>query len=135
VDRPGQALLALVEVAARSGTLLLGFPVRPDGWTLGREPVLSWPDGADRLGALGADPGLESWRLAWQLWCQQRSLPGNDVEACRLEVVGHRLRVQASTRLVERLRSARSDALKGEAWLLAGTGRVRPALLIELVEA
>ena len=33
------------------------------------------------------------------MWCQQRSLPGSDVEACRLEVIGHRLRVQAPARL------------------------------------
>jgi hypothetical protein len=134
VDLPAQALLALVEVAARTGTVLLGFPVRPDGWALAREPALNWPDGAEQLAPLGAEPGVEVWRHAWQMWCQQRSLPGGDVEACRLEVVGHRLRVQAPARLVERLRTARSDALKGEAWLLAGTGRVRPAAMIELVE-
>jgi hypothetical protein len=35
---------------------------------------------------------------------------------------------------VERLRAARSDAVKGEAWLLAGTGSVRTAALVELHE-
>jgi hypothetical protein len=36
---------------------------------------------------------------------------------------------------VERLRQARSDALKGEAWLVAGGGSVRELALLELVEA
>jgi hypothetical protein len=134
VDRPAQALLALVEVPARAGTMLVGLSVRADGWVLGREPVLTWPDGTEWLRVLGGDPGPEGWRHAWQVWCQQRSLPGSDVEACRLEVIGHRLRVHAPARLVERLRAARSDALKGEAWLLAGTGRIRPAAMIELAE-
>jgi hypothetical protein len=137
VDRPAQVVLVLVEVPARAwGAVLLGFPVRPDaGWALAHEPVLTWPEGVERLAPLGADVGLDAWRHAWQVWCQQRSLPGGEVEACRLEVHGHRLRVQAPARLVERLRGARSDALKGEAWLLAGTGRVRPAAMIELAES
>jgi hypothetical protein len=44
------------------------------------------------------------------------------------------LRVLAPGRLIDRLRAARSDALKNEAWLLAGTGRLRAAAVIELVE-
>jgi hypothetical protein len=134
VDRAAQALLVLVEVAGASGADLLGFAVRSDGWALGREPVLTWPGGAEQLEMLGGEAGPEAWRQAWQLWCQQRSLPGGEVEACRLDVVDHRLRVQAPPRLVERLRAARSDALKGEAWLLAGAGRVRPAVMIDLGE-
>jgi hypothetical protein len=132
VDRPAQAVLVLVEVAGKSGADLLGFAVRPEGWSLGREPVLTWPGGAEQLGPLGGNAPPEAWRQAWQLWCQQRSLPSGEVEACRLEVVEHRLRVHAPPRLVERLRAARSDALKGEAWLLAGSGRVRPAAMIDL---
>jgi hypothetical protein len=131
VDRPMQALLVLVEAAEEQ---VLCFSVRSEGWALGHEPVLVLADGTARLLPLGADPGPEGWRHAWQVWCQQRSLPGADVEACRLEAIDHRLRVQAPSRLIERLRAARSDALKGEAWLLAGTGRVRPAAMIELVE-
>ncbi len=134
VDRAAQALLALVEVPGKSGADLLGFTVRPDGWALGQEAVLTWPGGREHLGPLAGEVGPEAWRQAWQLWCQQRSLPSNEVEACRLEVVEHRLRVQAPPRLVERLRAARSDALKGEAWLLAGSGRVRPAAMIDLGE-
>jgi hypothetical protein len=131
VDQPAQALLLLVETAHSEG-MLLGYGVRADQWTLSSEPVLRCP--VEVLTDLGADPGPEGWRQAWQLWCQQRSLPGSEVEACKLEVDAHRLTVRAPARLLDRLRSARSDALKGEAWLLAGTARVRPAAVIDLVE-
>jgi hypothetical protein len=56
------------------------------------------------------------------------------VEACRLERVDHRLLVHAPPRLIERLRAARSDAMKQEAWLLAGVGRIRSAAQIDLVQ-
>jgi hypothetical protein len=32
------------------------------------------------------------------------------------------------------LKTARSEALRGEVWLLAGTGRIRPAAMLELHE-
>jgi hypothetical protein len=129
--RAEQALLVLVETTD-SGAVL-GFPVRADGWALGREPVLSLP-GAEALLAVVGAVDAEAWKHSWQTWCQQRNLPAAEAEACKLEVVGHRLVVQAPPRLIERLRSARSDALKGEAWLLAGTGRARATALIDLGE-
>jgi hypothetical protein len=130
--RAEQALLVLVETAD-SGAVV-GFPVSPDGWALGREPVLSLPSAEVLVPVVGAVE-VEAWRHSWQTWCQQRNLPAAEVEACKLEVKGHRLVVQAPPRLIERLRSARSDALKGEAWLLAGTGRARATALIDLGEA
>jgi len=41
--------------------------------------------------------------------------------------------VRAPHRLIERLRAARSDAIKQEAWLLAGAGRTRTAAQLELL--
>jgi hypothetical protein len=130
--RAEQALLVLVE--SGEGGQVAGFPVRADGWTLGKEAVLSVPGGAAVLSPLLGDIGPEAWKQSWQLWCQQRNLPPGEAEACQLELAGHRLVVRAPARLVERLRGARSDALKGEAWLLAGSGRVRAAARIDLGE-
>jgi hypothetical protein len=134
LDRAEQALLVLVEV--RGEPALLGFAVRPDGWVLLRDrPVLAlgagWPE---VLPGPSAPAPAEDWQHAWQAWCRPRGIPPAEVASCRLEPAGHRLVVHAPRRLVDRLRSARSDAVKGEAWLLAGAGPFRPAALIELVE-
>jgi hypothetical protein len=115
---------------------LVGFAVDPPNWVLRTsDPVLS-------LGAvwhevfpeLQAEVPEEQWRDAWRAWCQPRSLPPREVEACSLHREGHRLRVTAPSGFLQRLRAARSDALRGDAWLLGGRGPVRPAACVELVE-
>jgi hypothetical protein len=132
LTRAEQALLLLVETASGE---ILGFSVRAEGWALSREPVLSLACGQAWISSLGGDTSDEVWKQSWQAWCQQRSLPLPEVEACRPEQVGHRLLVHAPARLIERLRASRSDAAKGEAWLLAGNGRIRAAALIDLGES
>jgi len=133
VDYPER--LAAVLVQAADGRLL-GFAVRPEAWELRAEaPVFTldehWPEVFPRL----AEPlPAENWRQAWQTWCQPRGLAGLGAEACPVEPAGHLLRVRVPPRLMERLRTTRSDALKGEAWLLAGAGRLRSAALLEVVE-
>ena len=129
VDRAEQSLLAIVQ----TGEGLVGFPVNAENWELRRTPALTLAPSSDfALSLLEPLPG-EAWRQAWLGWCQQRSLPGNDVDACKLEPIDHRLVVRAPARLVDKLRQGRSEALRGEAWVLAGTGRGRHAAMIELV--
>ena len=70
LDRAEQTLLVLVQTDD-----LLGFAVSPEGWELHREPALSLPMNADLSLALTAPLTAEQWRQAWQVWCQQRSLP------------------------------------------------------------
>lgn len=126
-------LLFIHAAPASGGPLTLGFVVKPEGWTLDPEPVLTLGVGCeDALPDVFAEPGAENWRQAWQAWTHPRSLPPTEVEACRLERADHRLLVHAPPRLIERLRAARSDAVKQEAWLLAGEGRTRTAAQIEL---
>jgi hypothetical protein len=138
LDRPEQWLLAWVQApAAAAGPGLLGFPVRAEGWVLDPEaPVLALGDGwPEVFPDLAADPPAEAWRRAWLAWCQPRSLPPAEAEACRLERSGHRLLVRAPQRLIERLKSVRSDAMKNETWLLAGSGRSRAAAQVEVLDA
>jgi hypothetical protein len=112
---------------------LLGFAVHPEGWGLEPESLLALADGwEEALPDLAAEPSLEMWRQAWQTWSHPRSLPPAEVASCRLERADHRLLVYAPPRLIDRLRAARSDAIKQEAWLLAGDGRTRTAAQIEL---
>jgi hypothetical protein len=138
LDAP-QHLFALVAqvVEEGKGEHLLGFGVRQEGWVLeGAQPAFALHrDWRDLFPEVAEDLPLDAWRQAWRTWCQPRGVPSPDVEACVLERQEYRLRVVAPKRLVERLRAARSDALKGEAWLLAGTGNVRGMALVELVEA
>jgi|GEM_PF-2024625 len=132
-----RVLLDVVEqrpfVFIQTASRLLGFAVHPEDWTLGSEPLLTLADGwEEALPDLAAEPSPPMWRQAWQSWAQPRSLPSTEVEACQLERVDHRLLVHAPPRLIDRLRAARSDAVKQEAWLLAGEGRTRTAAQIEL---
>jgi hypothetical protein len=137
LDRP-EHLFAFLTLTGEEGGAerLLGFAVRQDGWVLQAAPpaFALGPDWRDQFPQLGDEVPLDAWRQAWRVWCQPRGLPPAEVEACPLEPQDHRLRVLAPRRLVERLRAARSDALKGEAWLLAGTGNLRRLALLDLVE-
>jgi hypothetical protein len=138
LDSPEQVPIAFAEISAEGeGTALLGYPVRAPDWTLRRDaPVISLRAGWEEVFVdLAEEPSPDAWRQAWQAWCQPRSLPADEVEACRLERADHRLLVRAPKRLVERLRTARSDVFINESWLLAGDDRTRTAARVELVEA
>jgi hypothetical protein len=133
LDAVEKWLFVFIHLGQSSPTPLLGFAVHPEGWALETEPRLALADGwQEVLPDLAAEPSPQMWRHAWQSWSQPRSLPPAEVEACRLERVDYRLLVHAPLRLIDRLRTARSDAVKQEAWLLAGDGRTRTAAQIEL---
>jgi hypothetical protein len=137
VDRPERLLVALTVTEFPEGKRgLLAFAVRQDGWVLNSaEPALSLAEGWHELfPELANELPLEVWRQAWRSWCQPRGVSLADAAACGLERQGERLRVTAPARLLEHLRATRSDALKGQAWLLAGEGRLRTAALIDLGE-
>jgi hypothetical protein len=135
VDRPERLLAVMCPVRREGRPELLGFAVTQEGWILhssGPAFVVH-----ERWGELFPEltaplPEL-AWREAWRSWAQPRGLPMNEVESCALEVEGERLRVRAPAKLIERLRATRSDAIKGEAWLLAGDGPIRAAAQLELV--
>lgn len=138
LDRP-ERLPAVIVLApdAAGGDLLLGFGIQQEGWALqAGEPAFALDGGwQEAFPDLAEATPPEAWRRAWLAWCQSRNIPAADAEACVLEPVEHRLRVVAPGRLMQRLRSARSEALKHEAWILAGEGRIRAAALLDVVEA
>lgn len=138
LDRPERLATALALTGRPGeGERLVGFAVQPGSWTLQTaEPAFvlgaAWPE---VFPDLAQEVSVDLWRQAWRTWCQPRNLPAPDVEACALQQRDYHLSVLVPHRLLDRLRSARSDALKGEAWLLAGTGRLRAAALLDVVEA
>jgi hypothetical protein len=138
LDQPGRLPAALVLVPTESGgEQLVGYAVRLDGWVLqAAQPVFNLgSDWRDVFPDLAEETPAEQWHPAWRAWCQPRGVPGPDIDKCTFQRHQCRLVVTAPTRLVQRLRSAKSDVFKGEAWLLADRGRIRPAAVVELVEA
>ena len=126
LDRPEQMLLVFVpstDLPSRQ----LGFAVRPEGWAMQLGAVaLELP--AEEGPA--EEPSAEAWREAWRRWGQGRGMSADDAAACRVEPLEDRIRVSAPQGRAPRLGTERS-----EAWLLAGTGRVRVAAPMEIVES
>jgi hypothetical protein len=137
LDRAERLLAVLVPTVAEGAPLLLGFAARQDGWALhSSEPALVVRDDWSELfPELSGGTTGEDLAAAWRGWARSRGLPDDEAAACAVEARGERLRVAAPASLVARLKSARSDALKGEAWVLAGEGAIRQALLLDIGEA
>lgn len=126
IDRPEK----LPTVLILTGDRLIGFPMKEDGWSLQSEAPLfelvEWQEAFPEL----AEPSAEEWHSAWDEWCQSRKLT---IEGpIELHTEGHLLRVKSSQPLREQF-GKRSDVLKGEAWLLAGRGRVRRGVVVEIM--
>ena len=112
---------------------VMGFPARSEDWTLDTKPLVTLSNAwRDDLPELFDEPSPQQWRQVWRDWCQPRGLNVEDIEASRLERLDHRLIAHAPPRLIERLRTLRSDAIKQEAWLLSGEGSIRTAAQLEL---
>lgn len=137
LDQPEQITALLAELPSETATdaRLVAFSVRAPEWALyrGRTVLELDRDWEALLGSLVRPLPQEQWRKAWRDWCQPRGVPPGEAESCRIEIAGTLLRVHPPARLIERLRAARSDAIKQEAWLLAGTGPARALARIELI--
>jgi hypothetical protein len=137
LDQPEYLFTAFIDAAAPAAKRqLLGFAIKIEGWALETgEPAVAPGAGWEAaLPDLATDPSEAEWRGAWQVWGQQRGLPPAEMGACKLERSGCLLRVEVPRKLMARLRETRSDALRGETWLLAGSGRSRAAARVELTE-
>jgi hypothetical protein len=133
LDRPERCLTALVLARGQAGDRLLGFCVNQEDWSLQQAGPLPegwteiWPE-------LHTGPSADSLQGAWRDWCRTRRLPPRETASCALSFESPRLRVTAPAALVQRLHADRSDIFRGDAWLLAGEGPMRPAVQLELVE-
>jgi hypothetical protein len=131
LDRPEQ----LHAIVIRTANGIEGFQVQTEDWKLRSDPVFVLNhDWEAVLPELQIKPSPESWQTAWQAWCRQRSLPPPETAVCEIKQQDYRLIVRVPKRLLERLKSGRSDVLHGDTWLLGGTGRTRAAGLVQIVE-
>jgi hypothetical protein len=138
LDQPERLLTILVQARAEQGKdRLLGYAVQQKGWGLDTSaPIFSLEGGlAELFPDLVPDLPLERWRQAWKTWGQANNLTPAEIEGSTLRRQDHRLQVTVPRSVLDKLRAARSDAVKGEAWVLGGDERIRPAAQLELVAA
>jgi hypothetical protein len=137
LDRAEHMFVALVEVKRDAGESgLLGFAARVEGWALAsRSPVIDpgrgWPEAMPEL---AREPSEEDWRTAWLARAEQHGVPRAEAAACRLERSGALLRIEGAAGLLSRLRGSGAGAALSDEWLLAGEGRTRAAVRVELLQ-
>jgi hypothetical protein len=135
VDHVERCTVLFVLCTSEPSPMLRGFPLRADG-VGAKDPALTLGAAWEEvLPDLALAPPPEAWREAWRAWCQARNLPPAEVDACRVEWIEDRVRVFAPAELAKRLRHTHGEVVKGEAWLLAGSGAVRAAAAVELIES
>lgn len=134
IHQPARLSAALIVTGDGNRAQCLGFAFQEQGWRLeAREPAF-------RLGATWAETfpelaepiALDDWRHAWQEWLRSRGVVAEESSSCRLERSGHQLQMYARVTFLERLRSALRPAVQGDIWLLAGNGRFREAVHVQL---
>lgn len=130
VDRPERLLMVLI--ACGPDQRLLGFAARQEGWELhSRQPVLNLPAAVrPDIPDLASTP-IELWNAAWQSWCKAHAIPAAEFQDCVLIPQSCSLHIQAPAALLARLTAAKSEALRGETWLLAGAGYLRATAQVE----
>jgi hypothetical protein len=136
-DQPEQLVAVFVLGPGANGKhILSGYAIQQEGWQIhtGSAAFVLSDAWEETLPDLATGTTGEIWRQAWQSWGMARALPAAEIDGCIVECEGYRLHVHAPARLVERLRLSRSEVFKGDAWLLAGAGRIRGAARIELTE-
>ncbi len=134
VDRPERLLVAWALVPGPANSCLRAFSARQDGWALQTaEPLLHVAEGWEELfPTLAVEPDRNMLQKAWQAWAKSRGIGEADAAACSLALTGHRLEVHTGHNVLERLKKAKSDVFKGDAWLLIGEGHIRTAVQLQV---
>jgi hypothetical protein len=124
---PLRCFAALARTCGADSAILAAWAVNTRNWEMqANHPAFVVPD--EPPGWFPPPCPESAWRRAFVEWCLQRQVPEEDAGRCNLTVRQDRLFVEVPGDLHERLRGGR-----GEAWLLAGDGAVRPASRLEFV--
>jgi hypothetical protein len=119
---PRRCYTALARTHGQAGPLFVGWEVNPRTWELHAvQPVFEMED--EDQAWFPPVIAEEAWLDALALWAGQRDLAETDARRCSMRVSGHRLQVDAP--------AAWRDKLRGETWLLAGSGQLRQAARLE----
>ena len=132
IVHPESTILLIAKVG--DGVGLRAFTVQQKGWLLnGREPIHLGEGLAEVLPALREELALHKWTQAWTGWAGSAGLSTAQFDASQIRREAHRLVVSVPTGIFNRLRTTRSEVLKGDVWLLAGDDRVREAAQLQIV--
>lgn len=129
---------ALIRTSAKNGRdEWLAFEFQQQGWHLqDNTPVLTiGEEWTELLPELVEPIPITAWRAAWQSWLESRGIVDPDIASCHLERSTTQLHIRATPALVERFRSVIRPAVQSDIWLLAGEGRFREALHVDLTAA
>jgi hypothetical protein len=136
VDHPRRLLVLVILAPGPNGSdKLLGFGIQPERWILHHaEPAFAaGSDWREILPDFASEVSTESWAAAWKAFCRSLNPPIADTESAVQGKTGLRLTIKVSRQFMDWLRASRSDLLRGEGWLLAGSGRTRAAAVIKLI--
>lgn len=124
------ALSAVVTRTTPDGIAV--FPAAGPDWHLAGDPLLALAGEPAAAGfpELFADPLDADLRAAWQGWAKGRSVPADDLAACRLALNGAKLEVHAPDALAGWLRANRADVFRGDTWVWVGDGPLRRAAVL-----
>jgi hypothetical protein len=138
LDHPEQLMACFVTAPNYRGEeRLIGFPVQQQGWKLnsGTRIVDLAGKWQEDFPDLASDPPVEIWRQALSTWGQAHGVTAGEAAACPVERRQWRLRVTLAPSVLDRLKASKSEAIKGESWLLAGDDRYRAAACLEFIQA
>lgn len=124
------ALTAVVTRTTADGVAV--FPAAGPDWHLAGDPLftLAGEPAAAAFPELFAAPPDADLRAAWQGWAKSRSVPADDLAACRLALSGAKLEVHAPGVLAAWLRANRADVFRGDTWVWVGDGPLRRAAVL-----
>lgn len=122
-------------VVLRTPDRAIAFATAGPDWILPGDPTFTVVDArtSEAFPELDADPTPGEAAAAWEAWAKSRSVPGDDLPACRSTASGLRLAVEAPPRLATWLKTHRADLFRGDTWLWIGNGPLRRAATLHVV--
>lgn len=135
VVRPEQAhVLLAVCPAGRDREQLLGFNVQTDNWHLRHQnPSLQLgEDWSDVFPELKKPPEEEDWKNGWQDWGRTQGLAPHLLEECEIHPREHQLQIRAPEAVIGLIKKSRREALRGDSWILVGTGYLRRVVQLHI---